>query len=45
MARLDKIMLHCDVGVAQLVEWLLPIPENHSSNPVITKIYSEHISL
>ena len=24
-------------GVAQLVEWLLPIPEVHGSNPVIGK--------
>ena len=31
--------------VAQLVEWLLPIPEVHSSNPVIGKslFYIEHL--
>ena len=27
------------VVVAQLVEWLLPIPEVHGSNPVIGKIF------
>ena len=31
------------VVVAQLVDWLLPIPEVRSSNPVIGKIYIEHL--
>ena len=30
-------------GVAQLVERLLPIPEVQGSNPVIGKIYIEHL--
>ena len=29
--------------MTQLVEWLLPIPEVHGLNPVIGKIYIEHI--
>ena len=29
--------------VAHLVEWSLPILEVHSSNPVISKIYIEHL--
>ena len=29
--------------VAQLVEWSLAIPEPHGSNPVIGKIYMEHV--
>ena len=31
------------VIVAQLVEWLLAIPEVRGSNPVIGKIYMEHL--
>ena len=31
------------VVIAQLVERSLPIPEVHSSNPVIGKIYIEHL--
>ena len=31
------------VVVAQLVEWLLPTPEVRCLNPVISKIYMEHI--
>ena len=31
------------VVVAQLVEWSLPIPKVHSSNPVIGKIYIEQL--
>ena len=31
--------------MAQLVEWLLPTPEAHGSNPVIGKIYIEHCLL
>ena len=30
------------VGVAQLVEWLLPTTEVHGSNPAIGKIYIEY---
>ena len=33
------------VVVAQLVEGSLPIPEVHSLNPVIGKIYTEHLLL
>ena len=29
--------------VAQLVEWSLPIPKVHGSNPVIGKIYFERL--
>ena len=29
--------------VAQLVEWSLPIPEVSGSNPVIGKIYIDHL--
>ena len=32
-----------EVVVAQLVEWSLLIPEVRSSNPVIGKIYIEHL--
>ena len=32
-----------ELVVAQFVEWLLPIPEVRSSNPVIDKIYIEHL--
>ena len=31
------------VIVAQLVEWLVPIPEVGGSNPVISKLYFSHI--
>ena len=31
------------VLAAQLVEWLLPLPEVCSLNPVIGKIYIEHL--
>ena len=31
------------VVVAQLVKWLLPIPEVRTSNPAISKIYAEHV--
>ena len=31
------------VVVAHLVEWLLQIPEVRGSNPVIGKIYIEHL--
>ena len=31
------------VVVAQLVEWSLPILKVHGSNPVIGKIYIEHL--
>ena len=31
--------------VAQLVEWVLPIPEVRGSNPAIGKIYIEHLFL
>ena len=30
-------------GVTQMVELSLPIPEVHSSNPVIGKFYIEHL--
>ena len=33
------------VVVAQLVELLLPIPEVRGSNPVIGKIYIEHLTV
>ena len=29
--------------VAQLVEWLVPIPEVGGSNPIISKLYFSHI--
>ena len=32
-----------EVVVAQLVEWLLPIPEVHGLNPLIGKIYIEYL--
>ena len=31
------------VVLAQLVDWLLPIPEVRGSNPVIGKYYIEHL--
>ena len=33
----------CEVAVAQLVKQSLLIPEFHGSNPVIGKIYIEHL--
>ena len=36
-------MSRCEVVVAQLVEWLLPLPEVCGLNPVIGKIYIEHL--
>ena len=36
---INKLWYNCTVVVAQLVEWLLPIPEVRFSNPVIGKIY------
>ena len=39
-AALIKELTTWGMGVAQLVEWLLPTPEIHSLNPVIGKIFS-----
>ena len=38
-----KIIISMGVAVAQLVERLLLIPEVHGLNPVIGKIYIEHL--
>ena len=29
--------------MAQLAEWLLPIPEVYGSNPVVSKLYIQHL--
>ena len=44
--HLNKMLAFSAVVVAQLVERLLPIPEVHGSNPVISKnlhVYIEHL--
>ena len=41
--RLHSCQLFYNTYLAQLVEQLLPIPEVSSSNPVIGKIYIEHL--
>ena len=43
MSQLQMCAKYGAVVVAQLVERSLPIPEVHSSNPVIGKIYIEHL--